>query len=487
MEIRKYKNIEYSKVLLSNLGGKMRIDSEYYSPEYIRVTDDVLKKEVTSLAKLNATIKHPTEIKREYDDYGVTFLRTQNLRPLNVDFNSSEVFISTDDAEKLKRNILFEGDVLMTRTGANFGDTATFLNQREKVIASSHILVIRTNKINSIYLSVYLNSLFGRKLIDKGQYGGLQPEIAPSYLYSLPIPNPTDSFQQKIEDLVLKAYEQKQASENLYRQAENILLKELGLENWQPQTRKFSLFDVPFEVENSHSLINLNQMLKSDRLDSEYWESKYLDLYKVLLQKPHTLLGSEVTIKSGFPFQSKEFIDDSEAGNDDEPFIRIRDCKPHYIDNETLTRMSAKYINETNAKKAQVNDIVIGMDGIRYFLGSLVSAPAYVNQRVCHISVKYESDITPEYALLIINGMIGQYQLLRKMTIADTVGHIKNTNVANLIIPISNQVEKISYKVREAINNHQSSKNLLSVAKRAVEIYIEQDEKMAEKYITENA
>lgn len=31
------------------------------------------------------------------------------------------------------------------------------------------------------------------------------------------------------------------------------------------------------------------------------------------------------------------------------------------------------------------------------------------------------------------------------------------------------------------------SQNLLLVAKRAVEIYIEQDEKMAEKYITENA
>jgi type I restriction enzyme S subunit len=486
MEIRQYKNIEYSRVMLSELGGKMRIDSEFYSPQYIRVTEDVVKKKHTSLAKLNAIIKHPTEIKREYDDEGVTFLRTQNLRPLNVDFSASEVFISSDDAEKLKSNILFHGDVLMTRTGANFGDTATFLNQREKVIASSHILVIRSNKINSLYLTVFLNSFYGRKLIDKGQYGGLQPEIAPSYLYNLPIPFPTDSFQQKIEQLVIKAYNQKQASENLYREAENLLLSELGLEKWQPKTRKFNLYGVDFEVEDSHSLINLSQMLRSDRLDSEYWEAKYLDLYEAILQKPHTKLGAEVDIKSGFPFQSKEFIEDSVAEKDDVPFIRIRDCKPHYIDNETLTRMSAKYVNSTNAKKAKVNDITIGMDGIRYFLGSLVSEPAYVNQRVCHISVRKDSEITPEYALLIINGIIGQYQLLRKMTIADTVGHIKNTNVANLIIPISQQVEKISQKVRQAINNHQNSKKLLALAKRAVEIYIEQDEATAEAYILAN-
>ena len=486
MEIKQYKNIEYSKVMLSELGGKMRIDSEFYSPEYIRVTENVVKKNCTSLSKLNAIIKHPSEIKREYDDVGVTFLRTQNLRPLNVDFSSSEVFISIEDAEKLKSNILIDGDVLITRTGANFGDCATFLNQREKVIASSHILVLRSNKINSVYLTVFLNTLYGRKLIDKGQYGGLQPEIAPSYLYTLPIPFPTNSFQQKIEQLVVKAYEQKQASENLYREAENQLLSELGLDKWKPQTRKFSLYGVDFEVENSHSLINVSQMLRSDRLDSEYWESKYLDLYEILLQKPYTLLGSEVVLKSGFPFQSKEFIESSETETSDEPFIRIRDCKPHYIENDNLTRISTKYVDSTRAKKANVNDIVIGMDGIRYFLGSLVSEPAYVNQRVCHISVKDESEITPEYALLIINGLIGQYQLLRKMTIADTVGHIKNTNVANLIIPVSKQVKSISQKVRASIDNHQSSKKYLEIAKRAVEIYIEQDEDVAEKYILEN-
>lgn len=45
----------------------------------------------------------------------------------------------------------------------------------------------------------------------------------------------------------------------------------------------------------------------------------------------------------------------------------------------------------------------------------------------------------------------------------------------------------LSRKVREAINNHQSSKTLLATAKRAVEIYIEQDEAVAEQYILENS
>ena len=483
METIDYKEVKYSKIWLSQLDVESyRIDSEFFDAENVQAQKQIKQKTFKKCKNIFLFVGSGKTPKTYSEDGSKTVVRSGDLGRIQF---AHSLFLKTDEDKPFA---LQKNDVLISSIGLGSIGRVSINLIDEGLFTVSEVTVLRDCIINPFYVTVFYNTSFGQCELTRYITGSTgQLHLLPKNIAKGNIPIPTDSFQQKIEDLVLKAYEQKQASENLYRQAEKILLSELGLENWQPQTRKFSLFDVPFEVENSHSLINLNQMLKSDRLDSEYWESKYLDLYEVLLQKPHTLLGSEVTIKSGFPFQSKEFIDDSEGGNDDEPFIRIRDCKPHYIDNETLTRMSAKYINETNAKKAQVNDIVIGMDGIRYFLGSLVSAPAYVNQRVCHISVKYESDITPEYALLIINGMIGQYQLLRKMTIADTVGHIKNTNVANLIIPISNQVEKISYKVREAINNHQSSKNLLSVAKRAVEIYIEQDEKMAEKYILENA
>jgi type I restriction enzyme, S subunit len=62
------------------------------------------------------------------------------------------------------------------------------------------------------------------------------------------------------------------------------------------------------------------------------------------------------------------------------------------------------------------------------------------------------------------------------MTIATTVGHITNQNIANLLIPIvSNDFhDNITKLVRKSIDEKKESKNLLEQAKRRVEELIEQ-------------
>ncbi|TWI81140.1 hypothetical protein IQ13_2155 [Lacibacter cauensis] len=479
MDIRKYKNFEYSAINFSALEGRLRIDAEFYHPEYLRVYDAVTSKKYKTLGNLDTVILHPSEIKREYSDEGVTFFRTQNLRPLNITFESSEVFISSDDAKKLKSNLVNHGDVVITRTGANFGDTAIYFGQREPLIASSHILIVRTKKVNPFYLGVFLNSFYGRKLIDKGMYGGLQPEIAPSYLYTIPIPVVSKKFQNEIQQLVETSYSLQQKALKEYKAAEDMLFKELNLDTWKPKKIKFKNYKVQFEIEDNHSIIKLSTMLKGDRLDAEFWDAACLELLERLSKFETTKLRSEIVIKNGFPFQSKQFIEVGEG----EPFIRIRDCKPHFIQTADLTKLDNDYVRKLKLTKANTGDIVIGMDGLKWFYSSLVVEPVYVNQRVCHIQIKPKSQFTSEYILLVINSKIGQMQLLRQMTIADTVGHIKNTDVAGLIIPVSKNVKAITKKVKSVQLAEQQSKSLIDVAKKAVEIFIEQDEKEAFKHI----
>lgn len=479
MGIRKYKNFEYSEINFSALEGRLRIDAEFYNPEYLRVYEAVSRKKYKTLGNLDTVISHPSEIKREYSDEGVTFFRTQNLRPLKIAFESSEVFISPEDAEKLKSNLVNRGDVVITRTGANFGDTAIYFGQRIPLIASSHILIVRTKKVNPFYLGVFLNSFYGRKLLDKGMYGGLQPEIAPSYLYTIPIPEVSEKFQSAIQQLVETSYNLKQKAVSVYKSAEDLLFKELNLDTWKPKKIKFKSLNVQFEIEDNHSIINLSTMLKGDRLDAEYWDAACLELFERLSKYETTKLCSEIVINNGFPFQSKQFIEVGEG----EPFIRIRDCKPHYIQTVDLTKLDKDYVGKLNVTKANAGDIVIGMDGLKWFYGSLVVEPVYVNQRVCHIQVKPKSQFTPEYILLLINSKIGQMQLLRNMTIADTVGHIKNTDVARLIIPVSKNVKAITKKVKSVQLAEHQSKLLIDVAKKAVELFIEHDERVALEYI----
>ncbi|WP_052304657.1 N-6 DNA methylase [Nostoc punctiforme] len=151
-----------------------RFDSEFFKRIYFQVEAEIKALPHTRLSSTQPIIIHPTEIKREYvedDSSGVLFFRTQNLRPLRVDL-SNQVYISEEDAAKLSKNIIQKNDVLITITGANFGDTLIFKGEIE-AIALSHVFILRNKKISQSFLAVFLNTFYGREQINKGMYGGV--------------------------------------------------------------------------------------------------------------------------------------------------------------------------------------------------------------------------------------------------------------------------------------------------------------------------
>jgi type I restriction enzyme M protein len=159
--------LEISILKLSDatiLNERFRFDSEFFKKEYLNIAQNIEKLNFKRLSEIDCLIKHPSEIKREYEDNGIWFFRTQNIRPLKIEF-SNEVFISKLDAEKLSNNLIKYNDIVITRTGANFGQTAIF-NLNRLAIGSSHTLILRNNYFNQSYLAVFLNTKYGRKLIN---------------------------------------------------------------------------------------------------------------------------------------------------------------------------------------------------------------------------------------------------------------------------------------------------------------------------------
>ena len=218
----KFPHLEVSVLKLSEVqrdNATKRIDSEFFKKEYLEVVEHIKQRDFIQLKDTDITIKHPTEIERKYveAENGVWFFRTQNLRPLCIDAESNRVFISKADAQKLFKNLINTNDILMTRTGANYGDCAIY-NISEITIASSHILIIKNLFFNQSFLSVFLNTKFGRIQINKGMYGGLQPEIAPYYLKNIYVPIIPMPFQLEIEKLVKDSHLALEQSKALYKE-----------------------------------------------------------------------------------------------------------------------------------------------------------------------------------------------------------------------------------------------------------------------------
>jgi restriction endonuclease S subunit len=380
--------------------------------------------------------------------------------------------------KQLSRNKLVSHDVLMTRSGANYGQTSYYLDEPKEIFACADCLVIRTKQLNGLYLSTFLNSIYGKLIIDRGSYGMAQPHIAPSYLYKIPVPVPSGIFQSKIEKLIKKSYEQKQLAENLYKEAENLLLLELGLLDWKPDTIRFTHGGREFEVEENINKVLMSTAMASNRIDAEFFSPSSAFIMERLNESGCVELSTATNVNSGYPWKSSFFL---EAGEDGEPFVRIRNCKPGVIDTDQLDRLEADYSIKLKQPKAKHGDLLVGMDGLKWFYAGLVDAPCYVNQRIAWISPIQSSQFSSEYLLLIINGIIGQTQLLRRMTIADTVGHITNQNIRNLLIPILSKFshDKITDQVKTSISARTTSRQLLEQAKRAVEIFIEDGEEAA--------
>ena len=177
--------VNYQSVV--NASHSMRLDAEFFRPDYLELQHQFEKIGSRRLIDFQVKIRHPKEIKRNYVDNGVLFLRAQNVRPLSIDLISNPVYISEEDAGRLNENTIHHKDILITRTGANAGQCAIYLENKE-AISSSHTFIVKSENLNPFFLAIFFNTKYGTTLIERGRYGSTQPEIAPPFLYQIPIP-----------------------------------------------------------------------------------------------------------------------------------------------------------------------------------------------------------------------------------------------------------------------------------------------------------
>ena len=448
-----------SVVKLSELEGAKRIDADYYQPEL-----DLIKKKLEKIGEplknLISSIKHPTEIKRIYETKGIPYILAENIsKNLWILQFIEKRFISYERALLIPQNKLKIGDVLVTRTGANYGDACVYLGDPEPAYASAHIIIIRPHKITGEYLATFFNTYFGKKLVKRGWYGSSQPEISPTYLITLPIPR-LGSIENKVKSLVKRAYDSLCKSKLLYSQAENLLLEKLGLKDFKPG------YELSYTA-------NLSQAFGVHRVDAEYFQPVYHQLIKYLKNnfEVRPLKTFILDLKKGIEVGSENYREEGK------PFIRVSNISIHgfverdqkYIDEELYQKLKDTY-------KPKVGDFLLTKDatpGIAYVVKE--SIEGIIASGILKLTID-ENKIDKEYLALCINSIIGKLQI-EKEGGGSVIIHWKPEQIKNLQIPVlSHKIQqKIAEFLKQSHEARKKAKELLEEAKKKVEVAIENE------------
>ena len=388
------------------------------------------------------------------------------MKPLMLDF-SEKKYILEEKARHMPKNLLEKGDILLIRTG-EVGTSTVYTGEPSKIIASAHILVAKPNfKVSPYYLTIFLNTSFGKNLLIRGTYGALQPEIAPSYVKDIPIPVFSEDLIVKVENLFLQAQDLLKQSQSLYSQAENLLLEELGLKDFKPKYEKIYI-------------ANLSDAFSAHRIDAEYFQPAYEEVIEKIKKYPNgfsKLLKHIENIKPDF--------DPTKHPDKIFPYVELAD-----IDSSIGVINSVNEIKGDEAPSRARRILKEGDVIVSSVEGSLEKVALIDKEHDgCLASTGFFQfrplDILPEVLLFLSKTIVLQSQLKRKCagTILTAVPKESLRDIIIPLLPPSTQ-QKIASLVQNSHEARKRAKELLEVAKRAVEIAIEKSEKEALDYIS---
>jgi len=302
---------EISVVKLSELEGAKRIDAEYYRPEYLQSQKMLSKIPTENLSRLcMVTDGNHMSISRWFTNKGIRYLRGQDLTDFFIS-DSNPVYIPESIFEKLKRSHIFKEDVLVTIVGT-IGLVGIVGDDFDKLTANCKIAILHPYNINPWFLAAFLYSKYGQDQINKRISGAVQTGIILKDLAKIRVPILHEVTIKRIETILKNAYDNHKQSKQLYAEAENLLLEELGLKDFKPK------YELSYAA-------NLSQTFSVHRIDAEYFQPLYHELIKYLKDnfevKP--LKTFILDFQKGIEVGSENYQEEGK------PFIRVSNLSIH--------------------------------------------------------------------------------------------------------------------------------------------------------------
>ncbi len=322
------------------------------------------------------------------------------------------------------------------------------------------------SNLNSHCVVAFLNSRYGMLQMRRWFTGNIQMHLNLTDCKGLLIPKFSDDFQTQIKGLFEKSIDVKEQSKRLYAEAENLLLDELGLRDWQPpqETVAVKSFKQSFAA--------------SGRLDAEFYQPKYDELKAI------------ITANAVSVFRIRDIQTFNQRGeqpryvvNGDLKIINSRHILEQQLDYHNFERTTADEWDLLPLARIFKYDILIYTTGANVGRTNvyLKDERALASNHVNILRVKNANRI---YVAFVLNSLVGRMQTKQIIT-GSAQAELYSNAIEQFIVPfVSDDAQQsISKAVENSYDSQRESKLLLETAKRAVEIAIETTEAAALEFI----
>ena len=461
--------LECSEICLSALERTARIDAEFYKKQNLKITAFLQKKTLRPFTDVfSISDGNHMSISSSFCKKGIPYYRGQDIYNIFIE-EASPVCIdqNTFCHPHMIRSHLRHGDVLMSIVGAIVGNSAIVTSDVDATCSCKLAIMRSRNRgIRPETLLLFIKTQYGQNQIQKFKRGAAQTGLLLEDFDQLFIPAFTDGFQNKIRDCIRIAHDTMTEGCEAYEAAKQQLLAAVNYHSEQISTEGIT----------QKSLSESFGM--SGRLDAEYYQPKYDDLFALLAALPTKRLGRIVEITKSIEPGSEYY------GNEGIPFIRVSDVSTMGIETPSI-RIPKKIVPSIERLYPKRDTILFSKDGsvgIAYKMEE--DAEAVTSGALLHFRVKNSAEILPDYLTLMLNSDIVQLQAERDASGA-IIQHWKPADIANVVIPVLpyETQQEISDQVQQSFALRRQAEKLIRDAVRAVEIAVEQDEAAALAYM----
>lgn len=468
--------LEITELALSDVrkeNDKLRIDSGYFAKPMLAADRQVRAyrggcDELGSL--FGRFAKGVFDINAEsYTESGVPFLRILNLRSGIID-DANLALIPEWVHEAEKKTELLKGEIVLSKTAYPAASVVTLerCNTSQDTIATS-LCEYGKSTYTPEAIVAYLNSSLGERLLWRQFQGNVQLHLSLDDGRKVPVPRLGRQIQEAITSAFDRAHVFRKQAISASEQAEQTLLRALGLENWQP----------PEPL--TYTRLS-RDAFAAGRLDAEY----FYPAKQAALDKLAALPGRAV----GEMFNSMREMWRPEDAPANQPIrnYNLTDALTPFLDTTAEPVYPAAIAS--NKKRIQKGDLVVSR--LRSYLREIAVAldgsdvPMVASTEFIVLRPKVDA-MRVEALLVYLRSTLPQ--LIFKWS-QDGSNHPRfdEKELLNLRVPdiVLAEQDRLAEMLQSTIRNRRRAAELLAAAKRAVEIAIESGEASAIAFLDQS-